>query len=180
MKIVAASPAGILLAGLDMRILKANPAVCRMLGYDESALRELELPDILHPDSRARFASNFQNLVQHTLPSIQMEEQFLTRTGQPGWAVFQGWLEAVGLLAAGVAHDFNNLLAVMLGCSEQILALAGDDAQLHDDAGAINEAARRAAHLTRQLLEFSRRQPRNVESSTSIPSSGAWPACSTV
>jgi C4-dicarboxylate-specific signal transduction histidine kinase len=72
-------------------------------------------------------------------------------------------MEAIGLLAAGVALDFNNLLAVMLGYSEQILAFAGDDAQVRQRVEPIRDAARRAADLTRQLLAFSRRQPRNPE-----------------
>ncbi|HUP24724.1 MAG TPA: ATP-binding protein [Thermoanaerobaculia bacterium] len=75
-------------------------------------------------------------------------------------------LEAVGRLAGGLAHDFNNLVTVILGCTE--LALKGvstDDprrALLHS----VEEAGRRAAELTRQLLAFSRRQvvqPRLVE-----------------
>jgi PAS domain S-box-containing protein len=187
-----------------MRILMANPAVCHLLGYNEAALESLELPAILQPDSRERFAVNFRSLTEHALPSIQMEEQFLTKTGQLGWALFHGSLidraddsppaclllvedvtqrrqteemlreserrivqaekmEAIGLLAAGVAHEFNNLLAVILGYSQQILASAGDDERLRQDAGAISEAARRAAGLTGQLLTFSRRQPRKAE-----------------
>jgi PAS domain S-box-containing protein len=89
-RLFAESPVGILLAGPDMRILLANPAVCHLLGYDEPALRELELPAILHPDSRECFTANYQSLSQRTLPSIRMEEQFFTRTGQSGWALFRG------------------------------------------------------------------------------------------
>jgi PAS domain S-box-containing protein len=198
------SPVGIMFASPEMRILIANPAVCHMLEYDELALRELELPAILHPSSRERFSQSFQSLAQRSVQSIQTDEQFLTRTGQPGCAVFHGWvideapgsrptclllvedvtqrrrteealresekrlivaekMEAIGLLAAGVAHDFNNLVTVMLGYSEQILASAGDDAQLRHGAGAIRDAARRAADLTGQLLAFSRMQPRKTE-----------------
>jgi PAS domain S-box-containing protein len=198
------SPVGIVFASPEMRILTANPAVCQMLEYDEIALQELEFPAILHPSSRERFTDDFHSLVRRAMPSIRMEEQFLTRKGQPGRAVFHGWvideahgsrptclllvedvtlrrrteealresqkclieadkMEAIGLLAAGVAHDFNNLLSVMLGYSEQILASAGEDAQLRKDAEAIRDAARRAADLTGQLLAFSRRQPRNPE-----------------
>ena len=87
-RLFAESPVGILLAGPDMRILLANPAVCHLLAYDEPALRELKLPAILHSDSRGRFTGSFQTLAQHTLPSILMEEQFLTRTGQSGSALF--------------------------------------------------------------------------------------------
>jgi two-component system cell cycle sensor histidine kinase/response regulator CckA len=67
-------------------------------------------------------------------------------------------MESVGRLAGGVAHDFNNLLTVMLSNA----ALAKDGLSERDPARSdieeIEEAARRAAVLTRQLLAFARRQ----------------------
>jgi two-component system, cell cycle sensor histidine kinase and response regulator CckA len=67
-------------------------------------------------------------------------------------------MEAVGRLAGGIAHDFNNLLTVILGnCGEALDTLARDDPRRQNIAG-IEEAAHRAATLTRQLLAFSRRQ----------------------
>ena len=74
-------------------------------------------------------------------------------------------MEAIGQLAGGVAHDFNNILAVI-----QLQAgLLKDDRSLSpaqlDFATGIEEAAQRAADLTRQLLLFSRKQalqPRNL------------------
>lgn len=68
-------------------------------------------------------------------------------------------MEAIGLLAGGVAHDFNNLLLTVLGRVELLLAGLGDAHELRRQAQEIQAAAERAAHLTRQLLAFSRRQP---------------------
>jgi PAS domain S-box-containing protein len=78
----------------------------------------------------------------------QLEEQF--RQSQK--------MEAVGQLAGGVAHDFNNILTVML---MQIDLMQEDEAVTDDMRGGLTQvraAAERAAHLTRQLLLFSRRQ----------------------
>ena len=71
-------------------------------------------------------------------------------------------LESVGQLAGGIAHDFNNLLAGMLGAAElaQLRLDPGHPAQRH--LRTIQQASERAADLTRQLLTFARRNPRNI------------------
>jgi two-component system, cell cycle sensor histidine kinase and response regulator CckA len=67
-------------------------------------------------------------------------------------------LEAIGRLAGGIAHDFNNLLTVITGYAETLVAaLDATDPKLADVIE-IRRAAERAAHLTQQLLAFSRKQ----------------------
>ena len=66
-------------------------------------------------------------------------------------------LEAVGRMAGGIAHDFNNLLSVIIGFSDLALQQIKTDTPLWRDVKEIHGAAGRAAGLTRQLLEFSRR-----------------------
>jgi two-component system, cell cycle sensor histidine kinase and response regulator CckA len=68
-------------------------------------------------------------------------------------------MEAVGLLAGGVAHDFNNLLTIILGSGEIALEMVDDDSPAAGFLREIENAGRRAADLTRQLLAFSRKQP---------------------
>lgn len=68
-------------------------------------------------------------------------------------------MEAVGRLAGGIAHDFNNMLTVIKGYSD-LLEEQLDPSQERERRAAneINQAADRAASLTRQLLAYSRRQ----------------------
>jgi two-component system cell cycle sensor histidine kinase/response regulator CckA len=75
-------------------------------------------------------------------------------------------MDAIGRLAGGVAHDFNNLLGVILGQTELLQAEFGSHPSFHRRAEAIEQSARRAADLTKQLLAFSRQQliePRVVD-----------------
>jgi PAS domain S-box-containing protein len=67
-------------------------------------------------------------------------------------------MEAVGRLAGGVAHDFNNLLTIISGNTAFARAALPPDSQAARDLAEVDEASRRAAALTRQLLAFSRKQ----------------------
>jgi two-component system NtrC family sensor kinase len=67
-------------------------------------------------------------------------------------------MEAVGQLTSGIAHDFNNVLCV-ISLSAQLAAgaLASGEPVDPEDIDGIQEAARRAARITQQLLGFSRK-----------------------
>ncbi|KAB2906857.1 MAG: PAS domain S-box protein [Kofleriaceae bacterium] len=71
-------------------------------------------------------------------------------------------MEAIGQLAGGVAHDFNNLLAAILSNANLIAEELGEDHPLRPEIVDIEAATNRATALTRQLLAFSRKQPRKV------------------
>jgi PAS domain S-box-containing protein len=67
-------------------------------------------------------------------------------------------MEAIGQLAGGIAHDFNNLLTVIKGYSQLSLLGLKEGAPLRGNLEVIENAADKAAGLTRQILAFSRRQ----------------------
>ncbi len=75
-------------------------------------------------------------------------------------------LAAVGQLAAGIAHDFNNILTGIIGFAS-LLQMSPDTSEaVRADLKHISTAGERAAHLVRQILDFSRKsihQPRQFD-----------------
>jgi len=68
----------------------------------------------------------------------------------------QEQLAAIGQLAAGIAHDFNNILTGIIGYAELLQMESAISPSVQQDLGRITRQAQRAAHLVRQILDFSR------------------------
>ncbi len=69
----------------------------------------------------------------------------------------QDRLAAVGQLAAGIAHDFNNIIGAIILYSEMVLQAPDLGDKNRERMTTIFQQAGRAATLTRQILDFSRR-----------------------
>ncbi len=95
--------------------------------------------------------SELQALVERRSAELVAAEEQLRQTQK---------LEAIGRLAGGVAHDFNNLLAVIIASGELAAESLEPAHPARAELAEMHAAALRAAALTRQLLAFSRRQPR--------------------
>ena len=63
-------------------------------------------------------------------------------------------LESLGVLAGGVAHDFNNLLVSILGNTSLARSLPECPPALAPLLEEVEERARRAAELTKQMLDY--------------------------
>ena len=63
-------------------------------------------------------------------------------------------LRSLGVLAGGIAHDFNNLLVGVLGNAELARAEIGSESRIQPYLAEISAAARCAADLTRQMLDY--------------------------
>ncbi|WP_354003656.1 hybrid sensor histidine kinase/response regulator [Ramlibacter aurantiacus] len=78
-------------------------------------------------------------------------------------ALFQSQkLEAIGKLTGGVAHDFNNLLSVVGNGVALLRERLKEPADLRV-LDSVDQATRRGAALTQQLLSFARQQPLRSE-----------------
>ncbi len=67
-------------------------------------------------------------------------------------------LEGIGQLAGQVAHDFNNLLTIITMNTAMIRLAHANDEDMARPLGAIADAAKRGASITRTLLSVARRQ----------------------
>ncbi len=64
-------------------------------------------------------------------------------------------LESLGVLAGGIAHDFNNIIAAILGNADLAMLRLSPESPARDNVARIEQAARRAADLARQMLAYS-------------------------
>ncbi len=157
-------------------ILYYNPAVQKLLdqfGLDASQIGKL-LPPELHLILR--------NMVQNQIHTQTVDTSYKNRIFQwnfhyiPTEYVFHAYgkditdrinleqqllhtqkMDSIGTLAGGVAHDFNNLLMGIIGQTSLILSELDPEHPLYADIKNIETTAQKAAHLTRQLLSFSRK-----------------------
>jgi PAS domain S-box-containing protein len=158
----------------------------RTLGYKASALAQIDLTALVHPDDReATFA------IRTLLEADGVVHGFENRCRRADgawvwlcWDVVRGGdlvfcigrdvteerartkyaeraqrLDALGKLTGGVAHDFNNLLTTILGALD-LMQRRPDDRELRERlTTAALAAVRRGERLTKQLLSFAQREP---------------------
>lgn len=72
-------------------------------------------------------------------------------------------MDAIGQMAGGIAHDFNNMLTVINGQAALMLSTLPDEHPLRFGLQLIHKAGERSAAMTKQLLTFSRRTPREIK-----------------
>jgi PAS domain S-box-containing protein len=69
-------------------------------------------------------------------------------------------MDAIGQLSGGIAHDFNNQLGVIIGYLDFLQEYVANDEKPRKWVNTATKATLRCMDLTRQLLAFSRRQPK--------------------
>jgi signal transduction histidine kinase len=135
-------------------------------------VRALEQGDFIYPlkshggDEVAQVTRAFEDMRntlqrnegQRQLHEEQREQLEVQRQQLEGQLRQAQKMDAMGRLAGGVAHDFNNLLTVIKGNSSLLVEYLQSDDRLLGRIQQIENAADRAASLTRQLLAFCRMQ----------------------
>ncbi|MEO8477960.1 MAG: PAS domain S-box protein [Actinomycetota bacterium] len=110
--VVEASPLGIVLVAPDLRVLEANPAFCRLLGYDAATLQAMTFPDFTHPADVDIDVGLATQLFAGEITHYSLEKRFLTASGELVWikltaaAMFDEHHR--GLAAIGIVEDIND------------------------------------------------------------------------
>ena len=79
-------PIGMIMAGPDFRILRANSSICRMSGYAEQELAGQNMEAFTYPEDREKTSVLLGQLMRGEIPLFQMEKRCLNKAGEVLWA----------------------------------------------------------------------------------------------
>ncbi len=160
----------------QQRVIALNHMLSELLGYPSGSLEEMmNSPlEIFLPgftDLLLRDGGDFQGVLVTREGEVgvcgcvmPMQGEFsLIRvlpshdTQEAGSSVFHRQrLETLGMLAGGVAHDFNNVLAGILGHITYLKTILPGTGDHCESLQAIEDGARKASLMTKQILDFSK------------------------
>jgi PAS domain S-box-containing protein len=86
------SSVGIVVGSLEGRFVRANEALCRMLGYVERELLQKTVRDITHPDDLESNQEFRQELLSGRSHAQVYEKRYLRKDGMPVWVQIVGTL----------------------------------------------------------------------------------------
>jgi PAS domain S-box-containing protein len=78
-------PLGVALIGVDYRFVKANEALCKMIGYDEAELVQKSFADFTHADDVGTDLELAARLFKGEIPSYRIQKRFLKKNGEIIW-----------------------------------------------------------------------------------------------
>ncbi len=143
LSVLAALVMGVFLSRSITRPLVELTSLAKQLGESRSD----ESEGSWHRDELSALASALKSAQEDLGRRAALEAQF-QQTQK---------LESLGVLAGGIAHDFNNLLVGILGNAELALTQLPEASPARENLKDVEQAALRAAEVTKQLLAYSGR-----------------------
>jgi PAS domain S-box-containing protein len=104
-----AAPGGKVLADESGSILRVNPAFCRLVGQDASALVGQDIGDVLHPDDRDAFTRACGDLLTGRTQIVHSEPQIVHADGHE---------VPVALVASPVKHSDGSVCEVLVNMQD--------------------------------------------------------------
>lgn len=84
-KLYENGPFGMVMADKEFRFKKANPAFCKITGYEEAEIRKLTFKDLTHPDDLNKDLLNVQKLIRRELAVYRTEKRYIRKDGNVIW-----------------------------------------------------------------------------------------------
>ena len=76
---------GIAITDCAGRFVQCNAAYCRLTGYSQAELSELDFPALIHPEDREHNLGFIRQLLREELPSFEIENRYLHKGGNFVW-----------------------------------------------------------------------------------------------
>ncbi len=142
------APIGVLLTSLDTRnfgrLLSANPALCRMLGYGRTQLLERTLADITHPEDVPQLDAQLQEVLGGARSSLHLEVRQLRADGGVLWAS----------ISASVVRDLEDRSLYAVTHVEDITQQRADRERLAEANGHLADANAALQSVNEELDRF--------------------------
>ena len=79
------SALAMVLGKLSGKIVEANPAFCRILGYTEAELKELTVFDLTHADDLPGMKERRKAHIEDNVESFPLEKRYIHKDGHAVW-----------------------------------------------------------------------------------------------
>jgi len=119
------APNGMSLVGIDGRFLRANPAMCDLVGYTAEELLELKVADMAHEDDMEEQVLLVKRALAGEFDSYFLEKRFTRKSGETVWLV----------LAVSLVRDENGDPLYVIAQTTNISANKRIEADLRSEAG---------------------------------------------
>ncbi len=80
-----AAPGGMAVMALDQRLIGVNPALCKMLGFQQQEPLERGLVDVSHPEDAQSTAVLLRSLAAGEIPRYTLDKRYIRKDGSVIW-----------------------------------------------------------------------------------------------
>jgi PAS domain S-box-containing protein len=132
---------GIAHLGADLRWLRANQALCRILGYPVDELVTKSLQDLTHPDDLAADLAQIEQMRDGTIHSYDMDKRYLRKDGTIVW----------GRLTVGCVRKDDQSVDYFVAVVEDISARKAHEEQVQLLMREVNHRAKNMLSLVQAV-----------------------------
>ncbi len=138
------SPHGMAFVSTEGRFLKANHALCEMLGYSEDELLQRGIADVTHPDDVATDLDQIRRMMSREISNYHRIKRYVHKDGRLVWIS----------LAVSVIHDAADNPIYFIGQIQDITAQREAEEQSLEAqrVAGVAEAATAVAHELNNVL----------------------------